>query len=455
MRTPRVLACLLLAITIASLSQAKTTLISDVNVVTTRDCGVLEDQTVLISDGYIERMGQRKEIEIPEDVAHIDGSQKYLVPGLSEMHAHLPSGKGSSPFGLEDTLSLFLANGITTIRNVIGSPAHLEVRQSIQDGEVLGPRLITAGSPLDAGLGYHTVDGTTDAREQVREQASAGYDLLKILEGLGTEEMQAIAEAAAAADIEFSGHVPSDISIEEAVNLGYGTIEHLDGYMLDMANPDAELDGPAGLFGFRWAHAIEDKRLEQAVEVTAESGVWNVPTESLAYNLFEAPIKELENERPELRYVPDGVRSAWASQVKGMRQNMMEDPDEGIEYMQARRTLLESLRKAGARFLLGSDAPQWFNVPGFSIHREISRLEEAGFSNCSILRMGTRNVAEYLGIQDKAGEVKKGYVADLVLVEGNPLEKLENLRSPSGVFVRGEWIDSATIEQRLEDIADG
>lgn len=444
----------LLALTVPAISQGGTKVINNVNLVTMRDCEVLEGRSIVISDGQIQKMDEANEIRIPDGAELIDGTGRYLMPGLSEMHAHLPSGTGSSGLNLKDTLFLYLANGVTTVRNMIGTGEHLEVRQLVKDGEILGPRIITAGPPLDSGFGYNTVGSTGDAREQVQAQAAEGYDLLKILEGLSSEEMRAISEAATRTGIEFSGHVPEEISVEDAINLGYGTIEHLDGYMAAIADPEAEIDGPTGLFGFRLAAATETERIRQVAEAVAESETWNVPTESLAYNLFEAPIDELQDSRPELRYVPEAMRNAWANQVKNMRQNMMDDPEEeGLEYMRVRKALLEGLRKRGARFLLGSDAPQWFNVPGFSIHHEISQLKEAGFSRCSILDMGTRNMAEYLDLEGATGRIEEGYDADLVLIDGNPLESLEYLRKPAGVFVRGQWLHEETISRRLEEIA--
>ncbi|QOC22636.1 amidohydrolase family protein [Wenzhouxiangella sp. AB-CW3] len=440
-----------------SLVLAEVLIIEGVNVVTMKNHAILQDKSVVISDGRIRQIDRSDSVSVTDGARRIDGAGKYLVPGLSEMHAHLPSDESGSAMDPRDVLFLFLSNGVTTIRNMIGTPQHLEIRRSIDAGEYPGPRLITSGPPLDnSGFGYNTVDGVDGAREQVRAQVEAGYDLLKLLEGLSRPEMEAIAEEAERLGMEMSGHVPTSLSVEEAVSLGYATIEHLDGYMPSTVDPDTHVDGSAGLFGARLARGFDPERARMLASELAEQEFWNVPTQSLAYTLFGgASIQALQDDRPELRYVPAQVRESWSSQVQMMRENMLDSPEEGKAYMRARAELLAALREEGAKFLLGSDAPQWFNVPGFSVHHEMSALREVGFSDYSILKMASANAARYLGMEEELGHIGEGYIADLVLVGGNPMEDISHLQDLSGVVVGGRWIGRDEIDSRLQAMEGG
>jgi imidazolonepropionase-like amidohydrolase len=160
-------------------------------------------------------------------------------------------------------------------------------------------------------------------------------------------------------------------------------------------------------------------------------------------------------ERFDVRYVPQWLATRWAGAVRQRSGSPTFSPENGILLMEIRRQVLKELHDAGAGILLGSDAPQIFNVPGFSMHEELAEFVESGLSPFEALETGTVNVARFYEVQDERGTVGEGMIADLILVRGNPLEDVANVRNPAGVMLRGRWIPGSEIEQRLEEIAAG
>jgi len=378
----------------------------------------------------------------------IDAEGKYLMPGLSEMHAHVPGG-GAEPQYREDVMFLYLANGITLARSMLGHPDHLPLRQRLAVGEVDGPRLLSSGP----GLSGNRVPNPEAGIREVREQAEAGYDLIKVFWGPSRETFDAFAEAADAANIPFAGHVPGDVGVERALEAGYASIDHLDAYMPALVDADETEGISTDFFGWRLGPYVQQEKIEELAEKTKEAGVWNVPTESIFRSRITVDLDTLLTERPEFRYMPQDVIDGWLNSVRGAREADDYDEEAAHAFIQARRDLLRALHEAGAGILLGSDAPQWFNVPGFSIHHEMRYMAESGLSPYEILKTGTVNPAKYLNEEDVFGQVKEGLKADLILLEANPLEDLENVRELAGVVRHGRWISRESIDERLEEIA--
>ncbi|MFW6083910.1 MAG: amidohydrolase family protein [Gemmatimonadota bacterium] len=406
---------------------------------------VLENHTVLVVDERITRVGPADEVEVPDGATRIDGEGRYLMPGLAEMHAHIPGADASPPY-LENTLFLYLANGITTIRGMLGEPAHLDLRERAARGDLLSPRIYTSGPSLNG----NSVSSAEQAREMVREQAAAGYDFLKLHPGLTRAEFDAIDEEADEADIDFAGHVSLDVGLERTLEARQATIDHLDGYVEAMAGPGA----PASqFFGLNLVDRVDLEVLPELAGETARAGVWNVPTQALFPDFLGDPA-ELRR-RADVRYVPPGMVDGWADAVRQQQAGPLLSPENGLRFLEVRREILKALHDAGAGILLGSDAPQVFNVPGFSMHEELEEYVRAGLTPYEALRTGTVNVAVFYGAEAERGTVAEGRVADLVLLRGNPLEDVANVRDPAGVMVRGRWLSGPAIEERLNAIADG
>ncbi|MCP1726041.1 imidazolonepropionase-like amidohydrolase [Natronospira proteinivora] len=421
--------------------------IQQVNILPMDEERVVESQDVFISDGRIQAIHPSGEQDLPEEAKVISGQGRYLMPGLAEMHAHVPG--EDQPMQLrEDILFLYLSNGITLARGMLGEPWHLDLRQALAEGEITGPRLITSGPSLNG----NSVDGPEDGARMVREQADAGYDFLKIHPGLTRAEFDAIAKAADEAGIPFAGHVPVDVGIQRALEAGYASIDHLDRYPRAWVPSAVVEESEPGFFDYRLAPHAESERLEAIAEATREAGVWNVPTETLMHNVLIKDPETIRQQRPEFRYLPEDMINSWIDRVRDSQSADDYDREAAQAYVETRKQFLLALRDAGAELLLGSDAPQIFNVPGFSIHHEIAIMEDAGLSRYEILRSGTVNPARFFGQEREWGQVQEGMRSELVLLRGNPLEDLDHLRDPAGVMTTTHWLDQEAIGEGLRAI---
>lgn len=414
----------------------------NVNVIPMTSETVLEAQTVVVEGGRIREIGSVDDVRIPEEAIAVDGTDRFLMPGLAEMHAHVPDA-GSDE--LARYFDLFVANGVTTIRGMLGRPSHLELRQRLLDGEVFGPRLVTSGPSLNG----RSVTGATDARRQVREQAAAGYDFIKVHPGLSSEEFTALAETANEVGIPYAGHVPVAAGLAAALRLNMATIDHLDGYLVALLPSDSyESGGYGGFFDVLLATELEADRIDEVAAATAAAGTWNVPTQVLIELRVNAtPAADLRN-RPEMKYMPAHTLDSWVASKARAQGERGFDAATAALAIDLRRKLILALHEAGAGLLLGSDAPQVFNVPGFSLHRELEVLVASGLTPYEALATGTTAVAEFLG--SNAGAVAIGKDADLVLLDANPLEDIGNSRRVHGVMLRGQWLSATELQHRLE-----
>ena len=420
--------------------------ITDVNVIPMDEERVIEGQTVVIELGNITAIGP--DAAIPDGAQVIDGAGKYLMPGLAEMHAHVPGG-GFDDQAREDVMFLYLANGITLARNMAGHRSHLELRSQIAHGNVLGPRLYTAGPGFSGG----NVETAGDGIHLVRQQAEAGYDFLKIFWGISLDNFEVLAEEAHRANITFSGHVPEEVGVPRALELGYTAIDHFDAYMHAMVDPQVLEETDPGFFGYKLAPYVEEERMRAIAEATRDAGVWNVPTETIMYSATQVDLETVADERPEFQYMPADVVNGWFDWVENFRAADDYDQEAADAFIELRLDLIRTLHEVGAGLALGSDAPQWFNVPGFSVHREMAVMEEAGLTPYEVLETGTVNPAKYLGEEDVFGRVAEGLKAELVLLDANPLEDLANAQEIAGVVRHGRWVSRADIDARLADIA--
>ena len=418
---------------------AQTIVFENVRPVDVESATTGEPTSVHVRDGWIVEAGPAD----GDEVRRIDASGQYLTPGLAEMHAHVPS--SSDRQRLDDVLALFLAHGITTIRGMLGEPGHLALRAELARGERVGPRLITSGPSLNG----NSVPDVERARDLVRRQAEAGYDFLKLHPGLMPDTFAAISETAEGLDIDFAGHVSIGVGLERALAAGQATIDHLDGYAQVLVPEDhpARRREP-GLFGFDIALAMDAGRVDEWASRTAESGVWNVPTQTLIENLA---VNDLDNlvDRPAMRWVAEKTRAQWVARVEQMRAST--EPDAQANFVTVRRALIKALHEAGAGVLLGADAPQIMNVPGDAAHHELEIYVEAGLSPAEALATGTVKVAEFLD-QPALGCLKPACVADLVLLEADPLENISNVRRISGVMRAGNWFDRERLDSMLSNV---
>lgn len=422
---------------------ADSTAFVNVNVISMKDDSVMSAQTVIVSGDRIVAMGDVEVTVLPKEAQIVDGTDRYLLPGLTEMHGHVTSTTANS---LDSLLGLFVANGVTTVRGMLGRPAHLVLRQRIIDQDVLGPRLITSGPSFNG----NSVDSPEQAVEMVKAQYQAGYDFLKIHPGLTRSEFMAIADAANELGIRFAGHVPSDVGVPDALGAGIGTIDHLDGYMQTLISPTEDPSGGlGGFFGLLLAAIADETRIREIAEATAAAGVWVVPTEALfEHTTNDVPPKDMGNWH-EMKYVSQPTVKQWIEQKRELLNDPAVTPELTARAIELRRKLILQLHRSGAGLLLGSDSPQRFNVPGFALHRELEYLVAAGLTPFDALRTGTVGPAEFFGVENEAGTISVGNVADLVLLDQNPLIDIKNIKRVHGTMLRGRWVDRPEIDAIL------
>jgi imidazolonepropionase-like amidohydrolase len=419
----------------------------NVNVVSMSGEQVLANTTVLVSNGRISAIGPDARIAKTRPTRSIDARGKYLIPGLAEMHAHVPGAADAKTYR-EDVLLLYAANGVTLARGMLGTPVHLQTRTELAEQRLLGPRLITSGPSLNG----NSAPDVEQAQRLVREQKAAGYDFLKLHPGLKREVFIAIAATAREVGIDFAGHVSADVGVDLALEQGQATIDHLDGYLLRML--PAAIRGTENPNNLGLINRMDMSLLPEVVRSTRGAGTWMVPTQTL-YENMQGPssVEELEA-RPEMRYVPSKLRQDY----RNTKQSLIATPgfttDFARKYIAARRAILRALHEGGVGMLLGSDAPQIFNVPGFSAHRELQAMVDAGMTPYQALRMATASPAEFLGAAGKYGTIVVGADADLVLLDGDPLADIANTQKIEGVMVRGRWLDRAWIDRELAGVAE-
>lgn len=407
--------------------------ITDVTVIPMDSERVLEAHTVVVEGERIVAVGPAGDVEAPEGATVIDGTGRWLIPGLAEMHGHIPPPTAPREL-VENVLFLWVANGITTVRGVLGAPGQLELKAEANSGAIVSPTLYLAGPSFNG----NSVSSPAQAAAMVREQAAAGWDLLKVHPGLTRAEYDSMALAARAAGIRFVGHIPDDVGLAHALEMGHETVEHLDGYI-------EYLDGDQG--------PVDPARLADAVRMTREAGAWVVPTMALWEILWGIHPLETVTAYEELRYMPPDMVEAWTASHRERLTDPDSDPAVSRTVIDNRMRILEALSEGGVGILMGTDSPQQFSVPGFSLRRELQRMAEAGMSPYEILASGSRNVGEYFANEDEFGTIAPGQRADLVLLAADPLTDIGNASRIEGVMVRGRWHPKAEIDARLEEIA--
>lgn len=418
-----------------------------VNVIPMNREQVLADQTVVVENGRIAAIGPAATTTVPAGATRIDARGKYLIPGLAEMHAHIPAAAEGQDY-TERVLFLYVANGVTTIRGMLGQPSHLELRRRVEAGEVPGPRIWTSG-PAVNGNNIKTGEAADSA---VRATKAAGFDFIKIHPGLTRGVFDALDRAADREGIRYAGHVPTLVGVPRALEAGYWTIDHLDSYLDALVPGEPGASPGPGFFGMSLIGRVDEARIPEIARATRAAGVWNVPTEILMENLASDEDPDAMARRPEFRYLPARL---LARSMQQKRDFLAQYPsaDDRRRFVDVRRKLIKALHHQGAGLLLGSDSPQWWNVPGFSALRELAALVAAGLTPYQALETGTRNVAVFLGTQDRAGTIEVGKQADLVLVDADPLEDIGNVWRNSGVMIRGRWLSRAALDQRLQQLA--
>jgi N-acyl-D-amino-acid deacylase len=410
---------------------------------------VLRGYTVVTRGDRIVAFGATGDVRVPAGATRVDGTGKYLIPGLAEMHAHIPPGNAPDT-AISRVLELFALNGVTTVRGMLGTPRHLVFRERANRGDILSPRIWTSGPSLSGG----SVPSPDSAVRMVMAEKALGYDFLKIHPGLSRAAFDSMAAAAGRAGIRFAGHVPLDVGLGRALEARYWSIDHIDGFVEALLRTGASLTtAQGGFFGVGLMNELDERRIPGFIAATRAAGVWIVPTEYFLEAMAgDDPVEQLAA-RPDMRHVSSAMLQQWSTGTTALRTAPGMTPEMRRRFIALRRSILKGLHDAGVGIVLGSDAPQLWNAPGFSVTRELGTYVAAGLTPWQALATGTRNVAVFLGNSEEAGTIGNGKRADLILLDANPLTDIGNVGRKAGVMVGGRWLPRAELEERLARMA--
>lgn len=385
------------------------------------------DRTILVRGDRIAWVGAAADADPRGVTREVAGDGLVAMPGLVDLHVHVDS----------TDLALFLPTGVTTVREMNGSDAHLRWRAALRSGRMSGPTLFVA-SPLLAGeqqrWRHVLVTSPEQAHDTVPKLIAEGYDYLKIYDGLSLPTWQAIVEEAGRAGIPIDGHIPVDVGLDRALAAGQ-TIEHIE-----------QLTRAAA------GHDPDAARAPEIAARVAAAGVAVTPTLAAMEILSRAGTVYYDSlfQRPQMTYADPSLLGWWASLRRSPP--APEARPRGVAMLDFMRTLTRDLDRAGVPILVGTDTPNPLLVPGFSLHHEMAALERAGIPRVRVLRAATLGAAEFLGVDDDVGAVRPGLRADLLLVRGNPLESLENAGRIETVVARGNVLDRARLDAMLAEL---
>jgi imidazolonepropionase-like amidohydrolase len=408
----------------------------------------LADQTVAVRGERILALGPRRSIALPQGVAIIDGRGRFLMPGLADMHVHL---------GTPDDGLLFLAHGVTSVRDMWGNERTMKIAASFASAEVPGPRVYSAGPLIDGPGSFWEWAGPPiaatpeEARRHVAASAGQGFKAVKLYDKLSPKAFRAAAAEARTRGMQVYAHVPNAMTLAEVLDVGVDSIEHFEGAGVALADNWTD-DSFAGS-KLVWAQA-RSERMDALARLFAAKRVWNAPTLVVYTNPARAfaDLARAEAE-PEMRYISHRTVAYW----RDARKNAPTD-EASLRAIEAghlmRLKLVRAAFDAGAPLLIGTDTPNPFVLPGISLHQEIGYFRDVGLTPAQVIRIATAEAARFLGQTGEFGAVRAGARADLLLLDRDPEQDLSALLRPAGVMAAGRWYDRATLDAQLEALAE-
>lgn len=461
----------------AATDQADTWFIEDVSVIDVRSGTVLPHQSVVIRGSKISSVGPSTDVIIPDGATSINGSGKFLIPGLWDMHIHTSDDTETR----NAILPLLIANGVTGARSM-SADCHTEDTQWIDEcgptindvnkwreeiglGSLVGPRLVASSFYTEGPdrVEDSSVDnpGTAEhARAYAQLMNDRGVDLVKVYSGLNRDAYFALADEARSLGLEFGGHVPLTVRASEASDAGQSTIEHITGFLEECSTEEETLrprlitnySGNAAsqfwLVLMELADSFDEGRCSQLYTHLAANGTWHVPTLST-----EGFSRASWRDDPRLTYVPRIEVELW----EGLEDNYYEGLDNFEETLQPHYEkafkITGGTYRAGVPMMAGSDAGDYGVIWGFSLHDELRHMVEAGLSDADALRAATLNPAIYSSMEDQLGTIEAGKLADIVLLNANPLEDISNTRAIEMVVANGRVFQQSAIDGLLRNVA--
>ena len=386
--------------------------------------------TVIITGNRITAVGKSSTIKLKQTAQVFDATGKFLIPGLWDMHVHIDN----DDFDRTSTLRLFIANGVTGIRIMNGTPAHHLWRREIQGGDLLGPRMIIASRIIDGPdsfvAGAMKVSNGEEARAAVRKAKQEGADFVKVHETLSREAYFAIIDEAKKSGLKVAGHVPATVTAKEASEAGQKSIEHFTGLTEAESNTD---------------------KADRLIEIFKRNHTWNCPTLIMRNNYAVLDDRSLAKD-PRLRYVKPSWKNSWLSMTNGASALPIAEWVGRREIVRREKALVGRFQKAGVGILAGTDDISPYVMPGFSLHDELVMLVESGLTPWQALQAATLNPAKFFNQLASFGTVEKGKFADLVLLDANPRADIRNTTKINAVVVNGRFLNREELNRILAEI---
>ena len=425
----------------------KTCAITDVTVVDVEKGALIPNQTVLIMNDRVDKIGLQGEMPIPSDAQVVNGHGLYLIPGLVDAHVHY--------FDAPITGRVLIANGVLLVRDM-GMPNEyiLPLRDELNQGKILGPKMIATGYILDGdppmipqiSMGIKTPE---EAKMAVRKQADAGVDMIKVYSILEKDVFLAILAEADVCGLKVVGHVPESIYIEDAAAAGLDSAEHWFGFEKIIARLLGEpvrltFSGMSSqMHYFDHLDEVDPAMLEKVYQNLRESGLTVVPTVVTFKNFPSQHTLEAANILHG-EYITSELFNIWRSQWSGQS-----NIPESIWQNWAR--MVAGMHRSGIPLMVGTDLMVPGIVPGFAVHDEMDIWQEAGIPPVEILRSATLIPANFMGLGDRLGSIREGKTASMILLRGNPLQDIRNAQQIEGVFLRGVYYDREALDRFLDE----
>jgi hypothetical protein len=412
----------------------KAYIIKNVSVLTMKDSVLIKNQNVLIDNGTIQKIGTSFEYD---NATAIDGTGKYLMPGLTDMHVHL-----FDRHPMQSTwMMLLLINGVTNVRDMCGQAEKLLLKAKINSNEILGPNLYQSGPIINGSkdnLGLFVNASTPEqGRKIVIDQKRYGFDFIKVYDGLTKEVYEAVLDESQNQGMLVGGHVPDQVILEDVIRSGQNSAEHLTGY-------------------FEWKdHQVVVSAPDNYASLTANSDLWNCPT---IYNHYMNGSRKGADrmfayaQRSGL--VPRGLMEMWKKRISNNPKEVMEIVDKfGESNFESLKQIVLNLYTSKAKLIAGTDAGNLpLLIPGYSLHQELKIFSEIGIPTYEVLKMTTINAALAMNKEAEFGTVDVGKRADLLLLNANPLDNVDNLQNKGGIMIRGVWLSEEDISKLMTSI---
>lgn len=414
------------------------------NVVTMEANDILRDRTVVVRNRHIADIYPSGSKRAPRGAVQVDATGKYLIPGLVDSHIHLES-RAYFQFAYHQNIAVdysktlfpYIYNGVTTTLAMSGESDLLKLRDAISRGEIEGPRLFVSalvdGDPAIAvGPQVNSIGNPADAVALVDRLRRKGYDQLKVYSALKRETFDALVGEATRLRWPVAGHIPSDVGVEYALSHGQKMVAHSEEFQ-------------------KFSPTLSDADIARFTAIAVKDHTWVTPTLTTFHNIVDqiADLKAVLA-KPDYAYVNPYVRFYYLP-ANSKYKEIMNDPAQLAAFRSKFafiQKLTRSFSMARVRLLAGTDSLNPSVIGGFSLHDELEELVTAGLSPYEALRAATAAPAEYLHQSDRWGTITVGEVADLVLLDANPLENIGNTRRINGVMVRGVWHARAELDAR-------